>query len=116
MDIKMLRTLATSAVLALSLLSGAAIAPAFAEADAPIDVICWDMEIDGQLVTECDEVDDMVAECALSDPDNTSEECADAAEANKSKPHRTARVPQSLSDSQSDNPGGGFVIDLPLTF
>jgi len=108
MDIKMLRTLATSAVLALSLLSGAAIAPAFAEDDTPIDVICWDMEIDGQSVTECDEVDDMVAECALSDPDNTSDECAAAADANKSRPARTAQIPLSLSESEPSPPGSGM--------
>lgn len=100
-----IRTIAASAVLALSLLSGAAVAPALAEDDAPISHICWEMTIGGKTTTECDTVENIKAECALADPENTSDECAAAAAAYV-RPVRGLGegAPQSLSDGE-DNDG-----------
>jgi len=99
MHTNLIRSITASAVLALSLLSGAAVAPALAEDE--VEVICWDTVIGGVEQVDCDTVANLVAECALSDPDNTSDVCSDAAEANKSRPSRHALAPQSLSSSET---------------
>ena len=116
MNTRPIQTFAAAAVLALSRLGGGAVAPALAEDDAPVEVICWDMTIGGKTDTECDTVANLVAECALSDPQNTSDVCADAAAANKSRPSRTAQVPQALADSDGGtggSDGGGLVGKQP---
>lgn len=105
MNTNMLRTIAASAVLALSLLGSAVVAPALAEDE--VEVICWDTVIGGVEEVECDTVANLVAECALTDPDNTSDVCAQAADANKSRPSRTAMGPQSLTGSEEGGQGGG---------
>ena len=94
---KLIQTIAASAVLALSLLGGAAIAPALA-IDPDVSVICWDMiDADGNEVTECDEVDDIKAECEVADPGNVSDMCQDV---NKRPVRDLAEgAPQSLSSA-----------------
>lgn len=59
------------AITALSLTSPAA------AYDDDVDVVCWDRE-DGE--TECQSIAELTAECALVDPEYTTEQCSDLLE------------------------------------
>lgn len=76
MTTTILKTLAASAVLTLSLLGAGAgtVAPAMAGDD--VDLICWEYDPgDGSEELECMTPADLKAECALVDPGNVSDEC-----------------------------------------
>jgi hypothetical protein len=94
--ISILKSLAASAVLTLSLLGASAVAPAMAAND--VDLICWEYNLgDGSTELECMTPAALKAECALTDPGNASDECKGV---NSDRPTRP--VAQSLVGS-----GGG---------
>lgn len=64
----------SAAVVLATLALGAALATAkpAAAADDEVEVVCWD-RADGEI--ECSSIEDLAAECAVVDPEYTSEQC-----------------------------------------
>jgi hypothetical protein len=75
MTIHTLKTAAAIAVFTLSLIGGATFAPTIALADDD-EIYCFDFKgANGQDEIECDTIGNFKAECALTDPDTTTDHC-----------------------------------------
>lgn len=103
MTTTILKTLAATAVLTLSLLGTGTVAPVLAEDE--VDLICWEYDPgDGSEELECMTPDDLRAECALTDPGNVSDECKGV---NSDRPARP--VAQSLVGGDAGDDGDDSV-------
>jgi hypothetical protein len=104
--------LKASSVMALLLSTFAAASvtlPTTAQAAAD-DIFCIQYtDQNGEEQIDCETREDWLAECALSDPDHTSEHCQDVAE---SDPRRFAPA-ETLTDSQSTNQSTPIVPPEP---
>jgi|SRR5690606_4791725 len=106
--INSLKGVAAATLLGLSMLGGGAAAPAFA-IDPDIDVICFEFKnASGEWETECETVDNLRAECALADPENTNEMCQDVNSNRGAIGGLVAErpVPQSLTGGNADDRDG----------
>jgi hypothetical protein len=99
-----LRAIGTTAATLAALVAFTPLAPSIAMADDD-DLICFEYQLpNGEDELECDTRGNYKAECALTDPDNTTDFCQDI----NSEFEGRDEAPQSLSDS-----GGGSPDPVP---
>jgi hypothetical protein len=100
-----IRSTTTAALAMFSLLMLIPLAPSPALADDD-EIICWEYPLNGDWETECDTRGNYKAECALTDPETTTEFCKDI---NSERPVRDG-APLGLSTGIDAGPGPGGAL------
>jgi len=93
--------LSASILVGTGFMSGAAMAE-----DIEVEVLCFDtIDANGQEDVDCETVENLKAECALADPDSTTEVCQDADAASKRPANGLLHAPDRV-DSLTDGENG----------